>query len=129
MVTCHPLVTHSQRQLGCQGIREKILQNRYRISTMVLTYSYLKPRSTPREWLFRKRLVVESTFAMTMCQPWEKAILCSYFLHTTNTTNIGAHLISQGVFSSSYACYSSQLDGVSPIICRDSSTTASIFTC
>ena len=45
---------------------------------MAVTYSYLKPRSTLREYLFRKRLLVESTFALTMCQPWEKLIGCEY---------------------------------------------------
>lgn len=50
------------------------------IPIMVQTYSYLKQRSATREWIFRKRLLVESTFALTMCQPWEKAIACTSFI-------------------------------------------------
>ncbi|KAF8312216.1 hypothetical protein DL93DRAFT_2082321 [Clavulina sp. PMI_390] len=41
---------------------------------MVLTYSYMKPRSPVREWIFRQRLFVESTLGFTMYEPWEKMI-------------------------------------------------------
>ena len=100
-------------------------------SQMVLTYSYLKPRSTGREWLFRKRLWVETTFAFSMCQRWEKAIGCMLRINCHDFLGLLKICLifwTQGACSLSFAHCAFPLHGTSPITCQDTSTTASSST-
>jgi hypothetical protein len=100
-------------------------------SQMVLTYSYLKPRSTGREWLFRKRLWVETTFAFSMCQRWEKAIGCMLRIYCHDFLGLLKICLifwTQGACSLSFAHCAFPLHGTSPITCQDTSTTASSST-
>ena len=66
---------------GCHVRRALVTKQASRwcspISGMVLAYSYLRPRSPTREWLFRKRMFIDTLFSFCLCEPWEQAIACA----------------------------------------------------